>query len=182
MVLEILCLFSELYILRNLILLVKFTVSNVLVPSVLESFLTLQRMLRTPSILCTVQSRFRDTFGLRKNCHYCKSHNVTNALSFYVTKTVLVGPKWFWSDQIDLDLTIMIWSWTKWIGHDQNELVGSKLVFSTKTIYHRSNLDPTSSFWSWPIHFGCDQIIMVWSKSIWSDQNHFGPTKTVLVT
>ena len=32
------------------------------------------------------------------------------ALSFYVTKTVLVSPKWFWSDQIDLDLTIMIWS------------------------------------------------------------------------
>ena len=36
-----------------------------------------------------------------------------NALSFYVTKTVLVGPKWFWSDQIDLDLTIMIWSQPK---------------------------------------------------------------------
>ena len=34
----------------------------------------------------------------------------TNATSFYVTKTVLVGPKWFWFDQIDLDLTIMIWS------------------------------------------------------------------------
>ena len=34
----------------------------------------------------------------------------TYALSFYVTKTVLVGPKWFWSHQIDLDLTIMIWS------------------------------------------------------------------------
>ena len=34
----------------------------------------------------------------------------TYALSFYVTKTVLVGPKWFFSDQIDLDLTIMIWS------------------------------------------------------------------------
>ena len=34
---------------------------------------------------------------------------VIYALSFYVTKTVLVGPKWFWSDQIDLDLTIMIW-------------------------------------------------------------------------
>ena len=32
------------------------------------------------------------------------------ALSFYVTKTVLVGPNWFWSDQIDLYLTIMIWS------------------------------------------------------------------------
>ena len=35
------------------------------------------------------------------------------ALSFYVTKTVLVGPKWFWSDQIDLGLTIMIWSQPK---------------------------------------------------------------------
>jgi hypothetical protein len=35
------------------------------------------------------------------------------ALSFYVTKTVLVGPKWFWSDQIDLDLTMMIWSQPK---------------------------------------------------------------------
>ena len=35
---------------------------------------------------------------------------IINALSFYVTKTVLVGPKWFWSDQIDLDFTLMIWS------------------------------------------------------------------------
>ena len=34
--------------------------------------------------------------------------NDSDALSFYVTKTVLVGPKWFWSDQIDLDLNIMI--------------------------------------------------------------------------
>ena len=33
-----------------------------------------------------------------------------------------------------------------------------------------------------PIHFGRDQIIMVKSKSIWFDQNHFGLTKTVLVT
>ena len=31
-------------------------------------------------------------------------------LSFYATKTVLVGPEWFLPDQIDLDLTIMIWS------------------------------------------------------------------------
>jgi hypothetical protein len=40
----------------------------------------------------------------------------------------------------------------------------------------------TISFWSRPFHFGRDQIIMVKSKPIWSDQNHFGPTKTVLVT
>ena len=38
------------------------------------------------------------------------SHFIIYALSFYVTKTVLVGRKWFWSDQIDFDLTIMIWS------------------------------------------------------------------------
>ena len=43
----------------------------------------------------------------------------TNALSFYVTETVLVRPKWFYSDQIDLDLTIMIWSRPKWIGQVQ---------------------------------------------------------------
>ena len=58
---------------------------------------------------------------------YSTSANLfTYALSFYVTKTVLVGPKWFWSDQIDLDLTIMICSRPKWNGHDQNELVRSK--------------------------------------------------------
>ena len=96
----------------------------------------------------------------------------TNALSFYATKIILVSPKWFWSDQIDLDLTIMIWYWPKWNGRDQNELVRSKWWFST-ILNH---------IWTWPIHFGHDQIIVVKSKSIWSDQIHFGPTKTVLVT
>ena len=62
----------------------------------------------------------------------------------YVTKTVLVGPKWFWSDQIDLDLTLMIWSRPKWNGQDQNELIISKLWFSTKMNH---NLDLTNSFW-----------------------------------
>ena len=80
-----------------------------------------------------------------------------------MTKTVLVGPKGFWSDQIDLDLTIMIWSRPKWNGHNQNELVRSKLWFSTKMNH---NLDLTNSFWSWPFHYGCDQIIMVKSKTI----------------
>ena len=93
-------------------------------------------------------------------------------LSFGRSKIVLVWPNWFGLDQ-------MIWSWPKWNGHDQNELVRSKLWFSTKMNH---NLDLTNSFWSWPFHYGCDQIIMVKSKSIWSDQNHFGPTKTVLVT
>ena len=95
----------------------------------------------------------------------------STALSFYVTKTVLVGPKWFWSDQIDLDLTIMIWSRPKWNGQVQMWFI----------LVENHNLDLTNSFWSWPFHFGYDQIIMVKCKSIWSDQNHFGPTKTVLV-
>ena len=88
----------------------------------------------------------------------------SNALSFYATKTVLVGPKWFWSDQIDLDLTIMIWSRPKWNCQDQNELVRSKLWFSTK-INH---------IWTWPFYFGRDQIIMVRPKPFWTDQNFFG--------
>ena len=105
---------------------------------------------------------------------------ITYALSFYVTKTVLVGPKWFWSDPIDLGLTRhndlvttkMKWSQPKWIGQVQI------VIF----YQNESHLDLTNSFRSWPFHFGRDQITMVKSKSIWSDQNHFGPTKTVLVT
>ena len=83
-------------------------------------------------------------------------------------------PKQFWSAQIDLDLTIMIWSWPKCNGPNQNELVWSNLWFSTK-INH--NLDLTNSFWLWPFHFGRNQIIMVKSKSIWTDQNCFGHIK-----
>ena len=125
--------------------------------------------------LAKVNTQFQ---RLMVNCKsFCKSNNnhpksIIDALSFYVTKTILVGPKWFWSDQVDLDLSIMIWSQSKWNGHDQNELVRSKSWFSTKM----------NHIWTWPFHFGRDQIIMVKSKSIWSDQNHFGPTKTVLVT
>ena len=101
------------------------------------------------------------------------SHVETNdsyALSFYVTKTVLVGPKWFLSDQIDLDLTTMIWSWPKWNGLDQNELVRSKSWFSTKM----------NHIWTWPIHFGGDHFILVMTKSLWSSPNQFGQTKTIL--
>ena len=78
--------------------------------------------------------------------------------------------KQFWSDQIDLDLTIMIWSRPKWNGHIQNELVRSKLWFSTK-INH---------IWTWPIHFGCDHFILVVTKSLRSSPNQFGQTKTIL--
>ena len=101
----------------------------------------------------------------REGISICFQMFFSHALSFYVTKTVLVSPKWFWSDQIYLHLTIMIWSRPKWNGHDQIVIFWS----------NESHLDLTNSFWSWPKHFG--QI-----QSIWSDQNHFGPTKTVLVT
>ena len=100
------------------------------------------------------------------------------ALSFYVTKTVLVGPKWFWSDQIDLDLTIMIWLW-------QNEMVTTKMNWSGPNVIHfgrKSQFGPEQFILVVTISFCHNQIIMVKSKSIWSDQNHFGPTKTVVVT
>ena len=66
----------------------------------------------TQKLLIISQFGSLSAFSLKKNCKSsfgrCLMH--IYALSFYVTKTVLVGPKWFWSDQIDLDLTIMIWS------------------------------------------------------------------------
>ena len=85
---------------------------------------------------------------------------------------VLVWPNWFGLDHNDLITTKMKWSRPKWIGQVQMWFI----------LVENHNLDLTNSFWSWPFHFGRDQIIMVYSKSIWSDQNHFGPTKTVLVT
>ena len=72
--------------------------------------------------------------------------------------------------KVDLDLTIMIWSQPKWNGHDQNELVRSKLWFSTKM-----NL-----IWTWPIHLGHDHFILVVTKSLWSSPNQFDQTKTIL--
>ena len=83
---------------------------------------------------------------------------------------VLVCPKWFWSDQIELVLTIMIWSQPKWNGHDKIELVRSKLWFSSKM----------NHIWTWPIHFGRDHFILVETKSLWSSPNQFGQTKTIL--
>ena len=73
----------------------------------------------------------------------------SNALSFYVTKTVLVSPKWFWSDQIDLDPTNSFWLkkpiWTRPIhfGHDQFILVVTK------------------SLWSGPYQFGQTKTVLV---------------------
>ena len=105
-------------------------------------------------------------------------------MSFYVTKTVLVGQKWFWSDQIYLDLTIMIWSWPKWNGHDQNEMVTSKMNWSGPNVIHfgrKSRFGPdqfilvvTISFWSRPNHYGQVQINLVRPKPFWTNQNCSG--------
>ena len=81
----------------------------------------------------------------------------TNALSFYATKTVLVNPKLFWCDQIDLDLAIMIWSGPNW-----------------------DFLPNINHIWTRPSHFGCDHFILVVTKSLWSSPNQFGQTKTIL--
>ena len=86
------------------------------------------------------------------------------ALSFYVTKTVLVGPNWFGLDHNDLVSTKMKWSRPKWIGQVQI------VIF----YQNESHLDLTNSFWSWPFHFGRDQINLVRPKPFWTDQNCFG--------
>jgi hypothetical protein len=88
------------------------------------------------------------------------------------SKMVLVWQNWFGLDHNDLATTKMKWSRPKWIGQ-------VKMWF---ILVENHNLDLTNSFLLWPFHFGRDQIIIVKSKSIWSDQNHFGPTKTVFVT
>ena len=60
---------------------------------------------------------------------------VNDALSFYVTKTVLVGPKWFWSDKIDLDLTIMIWSQPNHYDQVQINLVRPKPFLTNQNYF-----------------------------------------------
>ena len=79
-------------------------------------------------------------------------------------------PKQFLSNQIDLDLTIMIWSWPKLNGHDLNELVRSKFWLILVEI----------TIWTWSIHFDRDHFILVMTKSLWSSTNQFGQTKTIL--
>ena len=75
---------------------------------------------------------------LKENYNFVRKGIMSDpyALFFYVTKTVLVGPKWFWSDQIDLDLTLMIWSWPKWNVQEQNEMVKTKMNWSGPNVIH----------------------------------------------
>ena len=87
--------------------------------------------------------------------NFTQKTKMTNASSFYVIKTVLVGSKWFWSNQIDLDLTIMIWSRPNWNGHDQNE---------GPNVFHFGRKS----------QFGPDQFILVATISFWSRPNHYG--------
>ena len=113
----------------------------------------------------------KDSNYSKTTLHYCLVL-LCDQNSFGPSKMVLAWPNWFGLDLNDLVTTKMKWSGPKWIGQIQI------VIF----YQNESHLDLTNSFWSWPFHFGRDQIIMVKSKSIWSDQNHFGPTKTVLVT
>ena len=85
-------------------------------------------------------------------------------------------PKQFWSVQIGFGLTKLLWTWPKWIGHHQNELVGSKLDLWYISFWLKKTI------WTRPIHFSRDQFILVVTKSLWSGPNQCGQTKTVLVT
>ena len=99
--------------------------------------------------------------------------------SFGRSKMVLVWPNWFGLDHNDLVLTKMKWSRPKWIGQVQimifyqNESYLDLTRVSQRVFW--LTLDLTNSFWSGPFHFGQVQINLV-------RPNHFGRTKTVLVT
>ena len=103
---------------------------------------------------------------IRNRCWTTSTSNITltTDLSFYVTKTVLVGPKWFWSDHNDLVMTKKKWSRPKWIGQVQMWFI----------LVENHNLDLTNSFWLIPNHYGQVQINLVRPKPFWTDQNCFG--------
>ena len=97
-----------------------------------------------------------------------KKSFLLSALSFYVTKAVLVGPKWFWSDQINL-------VWPNWFGLDHDDLVTTKTNWSGPNVIHFGR----------KYQFGPDQFILVVSISFCQDQitmvkSKFGQTKTIL--
>ena len=128
---------------------------------------------KTPNLIklvsiVKIETKTGDTYRLWRLCLVL----LCDQNSFGRSKMVLVWPNWFGLDHNDLVTTKMKWSWPKWIGQVQRWFI----------LVENHNLDLTNSFWSWPFYFGRDQIIMVMSKSIWSDQNHFGPTITVLIT
>ena len=73
--------------------------------------------------------------------HKCVIH-ISYALSFYVTKTVLVGPKWFWSklwfilvENHNFDLTNSFWSWPNHHGQAQINLVRSKPFWTDQNCF-----------------------------------------------
>ena len=77
----------------------------------MDRFLVEQELFYNLQPMASIDHKMCSTYYLSGHLEFtCCNQGNSYALSFYVTKTVLVGPKWFWSDQIDLDLTIMIWS------------------------------------------------------------------------
>ena len=91
-------------------------------------------------------------------------------------------PKQFWLVQNGFGLTRLIWTWPWWFGHDQNELVTTKLSKVQIVIFYQNEsqfgpdqfiLFVTISLWLWPNHYGQVQINLVRPKPFWTDQNCF---------
>ena len=92
-------------------------------------------------------------------------------MSFYVTKTVLVGPNRFGLDHNDLLSTKMKWSRPKWIGQVQI------VIF----YQNESQFGPEQFIFVGLFHFGCEknhygqvQINFARPKLFWTNQNCFG--------
>ena len=90
-------------------------------------------------------------------------------------------PKQFWSVQKGFGLTKLIWNWPQWFGHDQNEMVTTKMNWSSPKLWFSTKMKHiwtfilvvTISIWSWPNHYCQVQINLVGPKSFWTDQNCF---------
>jgi hypothetical protein len=96
-------------------------------------------------------------------------------------------PKQFWSDQIDLDFTIMIWPRPKWNAQVQIWFV----------LVENHNLDLTKTVlvgpkWFWSDQIDLDLTIMIWSRPKWigqvqivifylNESHHFGRDHFILV-
>ena len=80
--------------------------------------------------------------------------------------------KQFWSVQKGFGLTKLIWNWPQWFGHDQNEMVTTKMNWSGPNVIHFGRKS----------QFGPDQFILVVTISFWLRQNHYGQVQINLVT
>ena len=67
--------------------------------------------------------------------------------------------RFFWTNFFNLDLSITIWTWWKWIGPVQNDWYSTKMILRVQ-----NNFGPFKLLW--------DQFVLVRFKSFWTGPNY----------